>query len=259
MSQKYLLCASLIMFFAFTFVGQNTAIALDQSQGVAIDIVIEDESVPNGSIVSLSDGKYRLSTVPYDGTVFGVVTEEPAVAFRDLDSTDKHAVITQGRALIRVSTKNGPIKIGDLITTSTIPGVGQKVTENGYVVAVAEEDYSETDPQRVGLIYSTLHLNFGTLSSGVRENLISSILQGARAPFSSPINTLRYIMAGFVAFCSFGGGFLFFGKVSSRGVEAVGRNPLARRFILLSVFLNVMLTLGVMGFGVALAYIILVI
>lgn len=259
MSLRYLVYASLLTLFAFMFNSAGLAVAADSSQGVAIDIKIEDGSVPDGSIISLNDGKYRLSTIPYDGAVYGIVTENPAVAFKDLDSTDKHSIITQGRALLRVSTKNGLIKSGDLITTSTIPGVGQKVTENGYVVAIAEQDYLETDPQRVGVIYSTLHLNFGTLSSGIRENLISSLLQGARAPFSSPVNALRYIMAGLVAFCSFGGGFLFFGKISSRGVEAVGRNPLARRFILLSVMFNVILTLGVMGFGVALAYIILVI
>lgn len=261
MYNKLLFLRLLSLIFTLTFVFSHVEYinAASLSQGVAIDIKLEDKSVPDGSIVSLTDGKYRLSTIPYDGTVYGVVTKNPAVAFKDIASSDKYSVVTSGRTLLRVSTINGPIKEGDLITTSKIPGVGQKVTENGYVVAIAEEDYTVSDTQSVGLIYTTLHLNFGTLSSGVRENLIASLLQGARAPFSSPVNTLRYIMAGLVAFLSFGGGFWFFGKVSSRGVEAVGRNPLARKFILLTVFMNVLLTLGVMGFGVALAYLILII
>lgn len=259
MNTRSLVLSLLSLLAVFSFWQVAFVSAADLSQGVAIDIKIEDRNVPDGSIISLTDGKYRLSTIPYDGTVFGVVTEKPSVAFKDIASVDKHSVVTSGRTMLRVSTINGVIKTGDLITASKIPGVGQKVTENGYVVAVAEEDYTESDPQRVGLIYTTLHLNFGTLSSGIRENLISSLLQGARAPFSSPVNTLRYIIAGFVSFLSFGGGFWFFGKVSSRGVEAVGRNPLARRFILFTVLLNVLLTLGVMGFGVALAYLILII
>ncbi len=181
------------------------------------------------------------------------------MVFKTVGIDDEHSVVTSGKTMVRVATVNGPIKKGDLITSSEIPGVGQKVTENGYVVGVAEEDYTDSDPQRVGLIYTTLHLNYGTVSSGLRENLISSLLQGARAPFSSPINALRYIIAGLIALMSFGVGFWFFGRASTRGVEAVGRNPLARRYILLSVLMNVVITIGVMGFGVVLAYLVLVI
>ncbi len=251
----YLSLISAICFFIFVpFVkAQNIA------EGVASDITIEDKNVPEGSIISLSDGKYRLSNIPYDGTVYGVVVKLPAVAFKTIGLEGVHSVITSGKTMVRVSTKNGTIQKGDLITSSTIPGVAQKVKENGYIVGIAEEEYTESDPEKIGLIYTSLHLNFGTLSSGLRENLISSLLQGARAPFSSPINALRYIVAGFIATLSFGGGFWFFGRASTRGVEAVGRNPLARRYILLSVFMNVMITIGVMGFGVALAYMVLVI
>lgn len=252
----------LFTFIVFTTIGivkANPALAINLSQGIAIDIEVENNSVPEGSIISLTDGKYRLSTIPYDGSVFGVVTDHPAVAFKDLASKNKRSVITLGKTLLRVSTINGLIKAGDLITTSSIPGVGQKATENGYIVGIAGEDYTQPNPRIIGTIYSTMHLNYGMVSATVRENLIASLLQGARAPFSSPLNTLRYILAGFVAFLSFGGGFWFFGRASSMGVEAVGRNPLARRYILLSVLLNVLITIAVMGFGVALAYIILVI
>lgn len=249
----------LVFSFAVILLIVPLAHGADLAEGVATDLQIEDASVPDGSIVSLTDGKYRLSATPYDGTVYGVVTENPAVVFKTVGIDDEHSVVTSGKTMVRVATVNGPIKKGDLITSSEIPGVGQKVTENGYVVGVAEEDYTDSDPQRVGLIYTTLHLNYGTVSSGLRENLISSLLQGARAPFSSPINALRYIIAGLIALMSFGVGFWFFGRASTRGVEAVGRNPLARRYILLSVLMNVVITIGVMGFGVVLAYLVLVI
>ena len=233
--------------------------AQDIAEDVATDISIDAKEVPDGSIISLSDGKYRLSSIPYDGTVYGVVVNKPAVAFKSIGRVGVHSVVTSGKTMVRVSTKNGIIQKGDLITTSTIPGVAQKVKENGYIVGIAEEEYTNSDPEKIGMIYTSLHLNFGTLSSGLRENLISSLLQGARAPFSSPINALRYIISGFIATMSFGGGFWFFGRASTRGVEAVGRNPLARKYILLSVFMNVFITIGVMAFGVALAYIVLVI
>lgn len=229
------------------------------AEGIAIDITIQGSGIKDASIVSLEDGKYKLSTVPYDGAVFGVVTDNPAAVFKDSTEKGKRSVVTQGRALVRVSSINGNIKKGDLIATSSIPGVGQKATENGYVIGVAEEDYSSTDPKKDEAIYVTLHLNFGMVSTSVRENIISSIKSGARAPFASPLNALRYLTAAIIAILSFAGGFLFFGRISSHGVEAVARNPLARRFILLSVGLNVLITIAVMGLGVALAYMILVI
>lgn len=229
------------------------------SEGIAIEVQIEDKNVADGSIISLSDGKYRLSTMSYDNTVFGIVTNNPAVVFKDQIGTAKKPVVTFGKALVRVSTVNGNIKTGDLITTSTIPGVGQKATENGYVIGIAQEDYEGNNPKQTGSIYIVLHLNFGMLSTSVRENLISSLQQGARSPLSSPLNALRYLVAGFIVILSFAAGFWFFGRISSRGIEAMGRNPLARRFILLSVIFNVVITVTTMFLGVALAYLILVI
>ncbi len=229
------------------------------AEGVAIDIEIVGNRLEEGSIVSLTDGTYRLSTVPYDGTVFGIVTDNPAAVFKDRTQKNKRSVVTNGRALVRVSSVNGIIKKGDLIATSSIPGVGQKATENGYVIGVADEGYESNDPKAIDTIYVTLHLDFGMVSTSVRENLIASLRSGARAPFSSPLNALRYVTAGLIALLSFAGGFLFFGRISSRGVDAVARNPLARRFILLSIGLNVLITIAVMSLGVALAYMILII
>lgn len=229
------------------------------AEGIAIDLEIAGKSIPEGSIISLNEGKYMLSSMPYDSSVFGVVTDNPAVSFRDVATARKRPVITMGKALVRVSTINGMIKRGDLITTSVIAGVGQKATENGYVIGIAQADYTQKDPHKIGTIYVTLHLNFGLISMSFRENLMASLRQGARAPFSTPLNAFRYALAGLIAILSFASGFWFFGRVSTRGIEAIGRNPLARRFIILSVFLNVLIAISVLGFGVALAYLILVI
>lgn len=229
------------------------------AEGVAVDIDVIGKNISEGSIISISDGRYGLSTIEYDPSVYGVVTDHPAVSFDDSSTTGKRPVVTFGKAKVRVATINGPIKTGDLVTTSQIPGVGQKATENGYVIGVAMESYQEKNPQKVGTIFVSLHLNFGMLSASVKQNLIASLKRGAISPFLSPANALRYVVAGLIAVLSFVGGFWFFGRVSSRGVEAIGRNPLARKFILVSVVLNVLITIAVMGLGVALAYVILVI
>lgn len=228
------------------------------SEGLAVDVEVNAKNVPDGSIITINEGKYELSTIPYDPSIAGVISYHPAAQFSSGEK-NKVPMVAYGRAKVRVSTINGSIKNGDLITTSTIPGVGMKSKENGYIIGLALEDYDEKDPNKTDTIYVSLHLNFGMLASTVRENLISSLQRGARAPFVSPLNTLRYLVAAFIAIFSFIAGFWFFGRVSSRGVEAIGRNPLARQFIILSVVFNVAITVVVMLAGVALAYLVLVI
>jgi hypothetical protein len=229
------------------------------AEGVAVDVSLTEKNIPDGSIISLTDGKYLMSTIPYDPSVYGVITDNPAASFSDSSSSQKRPAVNYGKVKVRVSAKNGNINAGDLITTSEVPGVGQKATENGYVVGIAMEDYHNNNPKAIGSIYITLHLNYGVLSTNVKTNLLTSLKRGGSSAFLSPINTLRYVVAGLISILSFAGGFWFFGRVSSRGVEAIGRNPLARRFILLTVIFNVGITIAVMGLGVALAYVILVI
>lgn len=256
---KYITAFTLLSMVIFVALVSPVFAADPLSEGIAIDLEIDGKLLPEGSIISLINGKYRLSNIPYDGSVYGIITDHPSILFKDLASAKKRPVITMGKAIVRVSTVNGLIKVGDLITTSAIPGVGQKAKENGYVIGIAGQDYLNKDPNKIGTIYATLHLNYGFVSTDIRDNLVNMLKNGARAPFTSPINTLRYLAAGIIAMLTFAGGFWFFGRVSGHGIEAVGRNPLARRYILLSILFNVVLTVGIMFAGVALAYMILII
>jgi len=52
-----------------------------------------------------------------------------------------YPIALKGRVPIKLSTENGPIKTGDKITLSSIPGVGMKATEADTVVGTALEDF----------------------------------------------------------------------------------------------------------------------
>jgi len=54
-------------------------------------------------------------------------------------------------------------------------------------------------------------------------------------------------------------GFVAFGRVAGRGVEALGRNPLAARVIQLGIFLNVFITVAIIAAGILVAILILTI
>ena len=50
-------------------------------------------------------------------------------------------IALNGRVYLKVSTENGSIKIGDAITSSSIPGVGMRATGAGRVVGIALESF----------------------------------------------------------------------------------------------------------------------
>jgi len=234
--------------------------AQEFSSGVATYVTIEGDTIQRGSIVSFSSKGYQLSKVSYDPTSYAVVTSDPSVSLEDPQAgvEDSFPVITTGKAFVRVTTKNGPIEAGNLISSSDIPGVGQKATEDGYIVGTALEDYTESDPERIGLIYTSLNFGFNTESTQLRQNLLSKLQQSLVSPFVSPVNTLRYLIAGLSVLVGLTIGLLHFGRSTASGIEAMGRNPLARNAIFLSMVMNLLLTLAAMGAGLGIAYFILV-
>lgn len=56
----------------------------------------------------------------------------------EVDGNGKPVIVgLAGRLPVKVSTKNGDIAPGDLITTSDIPGIGMKATDPGRVIGKA--------------------------------------------------------------------------------------------------------------------------
>jgi hypothetical protein len=79
-------------------------------------LVVLDTSVAN---------TVRASTRAYDTHVAGVVSSQPGITLGDR-GTGKILVATTGRVKIKVDATSRPIKIGDLLVTSNIPGVAMK-------------------------------------------------------------------------------------------------------------------------------------
>lgn len=232
-------------------------IAQDTSSGVTISIPIADDNAKDGSIISSSSKGYVLSSVVYDQLVYGVITENPSVFIENINLEDTKPVTSLGKAYVLVSTINGEIKINDLVTTSTIPGVGQKATVNGFILGTALENYSEPNKDTIGKILVSINPKYDS-SISTQANLLQMLRSGMDAFPLSPLASLRYILAAIITIIAFALGFMYFGKVARTGVEALGRNPLAGRMIQLSVVFNLLLTFAIMAIGLAIAYLILV-
>lgn len=227
--------------------------------GVAISIPVS-EKVQDGDIIVARDSGYKLGSEPYQATIYGVITDNPAVFLENGDSAitgTTYPVLISGKAFVRVSSANGPIKKNDLLTTSSVKGVGQKATVNGFVVGTALEDYTENDPKKIGKILVYIDPHFSADFLGVRENILQNLKNIAASPTLAPLTTLRYLLAALIAAASFIIGFVHFGRIVRTGIEALGRNPLATVFIQVSVLLNVGLTIGIILVGLGISYLIL--
>ena len=229
----------------------------EEFSGTSVTLPISGSNISEGSIITTTSGGYTLANKEYDSGLYGVVTNSPAIVMEDVPKGNLKYVAYSGKAKVRVNISNGAIRKNDLITSSTTAGVGMKSTENGFVLGIALEDYSGSNEGRI-LVDIKPHFS-NTTTTQVSRNIFSILKNARNSAYLSPLEALRYVIAAIIVLLAFVLGFTYFGKVAQKGIEAVGRNPLARKFIELSVILNVLLTALIIIAGLALAYLILVI
>lgn len=247
-------------FFIFTLgvLFPSSTYAQSQSFGNAVSLSIVGTNIKEGNIIVSTPKGYGLTTTAYDSNTFGVYTESPAIFLQSIADTQSKPVAISGRVNVLVSTINGNIKKNDFITTSTIAGVGQKATRNGMVLGTAIEDYSNSNQAAIGTIQLSLNPHFNAAFADNRTNILE-VLRNASDPTTlTQLTSLRYVLAAFIALISFGIGFVYFGRITTNGVEALGRNPLASRTIQANLILNLVLMVVIIAVGLGIGYMILI-
>jgi len=98
-----------------------------------------------GQIVSIDtqhDTAIVVSQKPYQPDVAGVVSTEPGITIGKVKVGGKpFPMALSGRVPTNMSTINGPIHRGDIITTSSLQGIGMKATKAGATVGKAYEEF----------------------------------------------------------------------------------------------------------------------
>jgi hypothetical protein len=84
----------------------------------------------------------------------------------------------------------------------------------------------------------------------------ASLLKNAQQPDKYTV-FLRYLVIGVITSLAFIIGLFAFTRSITKGIEAIGRNPLAKRTIQISILIQVVLTLLVTFGAIALSFIIL--
>jgi len=248
-----------VVFLISALIAQSSVVKTHAAQDsliIANYYPIADRNVKDGDIVSFSQNAYILTKTPYDTLVVGVVNTNPAIGLEiNASKTSSYPVVSAGNARVNVSTQNGNIKKGDPITSSSTPGVGMLAISQGYILGAALESYSSKNPKTIKQILVNLDVKF--FPTRLKFGFFDIFSVTSLATGEEPIKAFKYSMAGLTIVLSFIFAFFSFARTANKGLEALGRNPLASRMIQLGIALNITVALTIVFVGLLVAYIML--
>lgn len=239
---------------------------LDTSS-IAKTYVISGTAPVSGDIVSFdrSTQVFQLARTVADPDTFGVVVTDPQVVLR-VDNGGV-PIVNSGEVNVNVTTANGPIHAGDYLTTSLIPGKGQKAAEDATVIiGTAIDSFPQsvtatgTSTVYVGSIRALLTIGprpvVSSETTPAASTLIDSISNTAGVP--PKLSTLlKYLLAAIITIGTIYIAFRNFGANMKDSILSIGRNPLARASIQSMVVINTLLIVLVSAAGLFVGFAVL--
>lgn len=116
--------------------GQEGDVILTNADAAEDFDVVDAEGVEPGSVLVIDDHSHlAVSTVEYDRRVAGVVSGageyRPGIVLdRQGSRSDRLPVALMGKVYVNANASQHPISVGDLLTTSGIPGHAMKATDS---------------------------------------------------------------------------------------------------------------------------------
>ncbi len=244
-------------------------LAYGQAAGIDTPTVydINDKNAVNGDILIYNSKGISRATTSFSKEILGVLQDTPIIVYRNLDQSGK-AVMRGGNAQVNVTTINNTIKAGDYITSSEIAGKGQKATESGYVLGIALTDFQEEgkttfNGQQIatGTVVVAIRIEYAEITNTrsflrLLDYFNTLAFRSAQDPERAS-QLIKFLTAGAIAIGSVLLSFMVFAKSITKSIEAIGRNPLAKRAIQISIIINAGLTILTILLGMGAAYLIL--
>ena len=237
---------------------------------VARTLGVSDQARVEGDIVSLTKNKdqLELSKVVGDARMYGVLVQDPLVVYR---TTSDIPVVSTGEVQVNVTTFNGPIVEGDFITSSEIAGKGEKATPElrGYMLGYALTGFGANDGSslsykgkqyRQGQVRVLINIRPISYTGG---NIFSTLQQAQAASLDVIQNQqsrdryIRYFISLLIVVSTVYFSYRAFGKNVTKGIEGIGRNPLAKVSIQSMIVLNMILIGAVCIGGMVLALLVI--
>ncbi len=261
---SFLIILSLLGVSAYLF---NT-VSAQVGQGIN---PVSDEGIVPGNIISRDSrtGFFYLSQTVDSPDVFGVIVERPLMTIIP-DEESNVSVLRTGQARVNVVLKDGPIRTGDRIVTSDVPGYGMTAgSEHRNLVGIALEDLTESGATDIVFDIFDQEIPAGQLLVDLKigategdedifpaEDEEDSVLEQIEHYLAM---IARYMAAAMVALGAFYFAYYFFKANVKDGLSALGRNPLARQSIQKMMIFNMFLVILISVGGLLLSALILLI
>ena len=253
--------AGLLFFFACSPLSAQV-----KNMTYAVTVSVQDPDAVPGDIVSLQeDHTLKRTSRSFDNLMYGILTDTATIIYHPTDQG--LPVVTFGEIPVNVTTFTGDIQPGDLLTSSPIPGKAMKTTNaSGWIIGTALEGFSEGQGTQID--FQGRKISSGQVAANIKIGPGSEANAGLVAKLVDQLGTLlfknietpdraerffRYLLAALVALAAIAIGFGAFGKNITRGIEAIGRNPLAKVQIQAMIILNIFLIAFISIAGVVLA------
>lgn len=251
-------------------VGVRTASAQNVTQGYQSTVALQ-----KGMIVALDPANSsRVLPLSQDKAtnMLGVVVDpgDAPVSLSNNDQLSQVYVATFGQYNVLVSTQNGPIKTGDLVSISSLVGVGAKATVSNATIlgkALQSFDGKTTSVGSTTLNGATVQLGRILVDISVAHNPIYQptvpagvprfLAKAAQFVTNKPIGALRLYASLAVFLLSLIAAVSLLYSGARNSVRAIGRNPLARHLIMRNLLQIIIIALIVFIIGLLGVYLLL--
>ncbi len=252
----------------------------DQTSGRITQSYNADPAVQIGMIVALKE-KDPSTVVPLPPSqvdrLLGIVVPQsnaPIVLTPEKISQQQVLVATSGRHSILVSNQNGPIKVGDYLTISSISGIAMKAGQDQtQVVGQAAGTFSGTSgvistvklkdstgkesTVSIGRTQLEINVSHNPLFQTSTDYVPGFLAKGAQTVSGKPVSVARiYTSMAILFVISVITGNVLYSGIRG-GMIAIGRNPLSRKSIFRSLIETVIAGLIIFVSGVFAVYLLL--
>ncbi|MBI3458989.1 hypothetical protein HY061_01875, partial [Candidatus Azambacteria bacterium] len=154
---------------------------------IAENYPVNDESINAGDLLAISNETIKncstedqnncetlsvLQKASLGSVVIGVVSENPGIILAGYFSKKSRPIALAGRVPVKVSLENGPIVVGDKITSSSVPGIAMKAIKDGQTIGIALESFdgtiqtgNGTTVSQTGKVLTFINLSYSKIDS----------------------------------------------------------------------------------------------
>ncbi len=220
-----------------------------------------------GDVVSFDPhaGTFYLTYTVSDTNIAGIVAQNPILLLSDKNGGTP--VVTSGQTTVNVTTKNGPISVGDFLTSSAIRGVAERAGNTAsYIIGTALSAFPPVASTTVsssvtGQVQVLLSIGSNpALSAGNNPSSVSPTSPAASAAATAAgaaiiFRMVKYLLAALVTAGTIYVAFRTSHAAMNSSIISIGRNPLAKRSIRSMLFADtaIIVLISVVGLAMALA------